>query len=227
MGNILFEAFMKKISRIIISLLCILILSNIIIFCKTLYERNGQKNLILVNVENPLPEEYSVDLSEIAEGVMVADRIEEQLVKMIQDAEDDGVYLKIVSGYRTMEEQHQLYADEIQLFLDDGYTKMDAENMAKQWVAVPGTSEHQTGLAVDINAIEDKSKREEVYIWLAYHAQEYGFIRRYPPDKVDITGIANEPWHYRYVGKKAAIEMKNENKCLEEYIGVENGRETR
>ena len=218
---------MKKVSRIIISLLCILILSNIIIFCKTLYERNEQKNLILVNVENPLPEEYSVKLSEITEGVMVADRIEEQLVKMVQDAEDDGVYLKIVSGYRTMEEQHQLYADEIQLFLDEGYTKMDAENMAKQWVAVPGTSEHQTGLAVDINAIEDKSKREEVYIWLAYHAQEYGFIRRYPPDKVDITGIANEPWHYRYVGKKAAIEMKNENKCLEEYIGVENGRETR
>lgn len=227
MGNILFESFMKKISRIIISLLCILILSNIIIFCKTLYERNGQKNLILVNVENPLPEEYSVKLSEIAEGVMVADRIEEQLVKMIQDAADDDVYLKIVSGYRTMEEQHQLYADEIQLFLDEGYTKMDAENMAKQWVAVPGTSEHQTGLAVDINAIEDKSKREEVYIWLAYHAQEYGFIRRYPPDKVNLTGIANEPWHYRYVGKKAAIEMKNENKCLEEYIGVENGRETR
>lgn len=227
MGNILFESFMKKISRIIISLLCISILSNIIIFCKTLYERNGQKNLILVNVENPLPEEYSVDLSEIAEGVMVADRIEEQLVKMIQDAADDDVYLKIVSGYRTMEEQHQLYADEIQLFLDEGYTKMDAENMAKQWVAVPGTSEHQTGLAVDINAIEDKSKREEVYIWLAYHAQEYGFIRRYPPDKVNLTGIANEPWHYRYVGKKAAIEMKNENKCLEEYIGVENGRETR
>ena len=218
---------MKKISRIIISLLCILILSNIIIFCKTLYERNEQKNLILVNVENPLPKEYSVKLSEITEGVMVADRIEEQLVKMIQDAADDDVYLKIVSGYRTMEEQHQLYADEIQLFLDEGYTKMDAENMAKQWVAVPGTSEHQTGLAVDINAIEDKSKREEVYIWLAYHAQEYGFIRRYPPDKVDITGIANEPWHYRYVGKKAAIEMKNENKCLEEYIGVENGRETR
>lgn len=227
MGNILFESFMKKKSRIIISLLCILILSNIIIFCKTLYERNEQKNLILVNVENPLPKEYSVKLSEITEGVMVADRIEEQLVKMIQDAADDDVYLKIVSGYRTMEEQHQLYADEIQLFLDEGYTKMDAENMAKQWVAVPGTSEHQTGLAVDINAIEDKSKREEVYIWLAYHAQEYGFIRRYPPDKVDITGIANEPWHYRYVGKKAAIEMKNENKCLEEYIGVENGRETR
>ena len=227
MGNILFESFMKKISRIIISLLCILILSNIIIFCKTLYERNEQKNLILVNVENPLPEEYSVDLSEITEGVVVADRIEKQLVKMIQDAEDDGVYLKVVSGYRTMEEQHQLYVDEIQLFLDEGYTKREAENMAKQWVAVPGTSEHQTGLAVDINAIEDKSKREEVYIWLAYHAQEYGFIRRYPPDKVDITGIANEPWHYRYVGKKAAIEMKNENKCLEEYIGVENGRETR
>lgn len=218
---------MKKVSRIIISLLCILILSNIIIFCKTLYERNEQKNLILVNVENPLPEEYSVDLSEITEGVVVADRIEEQLVKMIQDAEDDGVYLKVVSGYRTMEEQHQLYVDEIQLFLDEGYTKKEAENMAKQWVAVPGTSEHQTGLAVDINAMEDKSTGEEAYLWLAYHAQEYGFIRRYPPDKVDITGIANEPWHYRYVGKKAAIEMKNENKCLEEYIGVENGRETR
>lgn len=218
---------MKKVSRIIISLLCILILSNIIIFCKTLYERNEQKNLILVNVENPLPEEYSVDLSEITEGVVVADRIEEQLAKMIQDAEDDGVYLKVVSGYRTMEEQHQLYVDEIQLFLDEGYTKKEAENMAKQWVAVPGTSEHQTGLAVDINAMEDKSTGEEAYLWLAYHAREYGFIRRYPPDKVNITGIANEPWHYRYVGKKAAIEMKNENKCLEEYIGAENERETR
>ena len=119
---------MKKVSRIIISLLCILILSNIIIFCKTLYERNEQKNLILVNVENPLPEEYSVDLSEITEGVVVADRIEKQLVKMIQDAEDDGVYLKVVSGYRTMEEQHQLYVDEIQLFLDEGYTKKEASD---------------------------------------------------------------------------------------------------
>lgn len=72
MRNILFEAYMKKISKKIISLLCILILLNIIIFCKTLYDRNKQKNLILVNVENPLPEEYSVDLSEITEEVMVA-----------------------------------------------------------------------------------------------------------------------------------------------------------
>ena len=84
-------------------------------------------------------------------------------------------------------------------------------------MAVPGTSEHQIGMAVDINPDYDKSGRE-VYEWLANNAHEYGFIRRYPEDKVKITGIMNEPWHYRYVGETAAKEIYEQGICLEEYL---------
>lgn len=74
--------------------------------------------------------------------------------------------------------------------------------MASEWVAAPGTSEHQLGIAVDINADKTKSTNDEVYTWLAEHAWEYGFILRYPKDKENVTGTGYEPWHYRYVGKK-------------------------
>lgn len=82
----------------------------------------------------------------------------------------------------------------------------------------PGTSEHQTGLAVDINADGIHSAGYEVYDWLARNAHRYGFIRRYPPDKTALTGISNEPWHYRYVGVTAATEMHQRGLCLEEYL---------
>ena len=84
---------------------------------------------------------------------------------------------------------------------------------------IPGTSEHQTGLAVDINADGINSAGYEVYDWLLSHAHEYGFIKRYPEDKVALTGISNEPWHYRYVGKSAAAEIHKKGLCLEEYLG--------
>ena len=89
--------------------------------------------------------------------------------------------------------------------------------MAEKWVAIPGTSEHQLGIAVDINPDYEKSGKE-VYAWLAENAHEYGFINRYPEDKVHITGIMNEPWHYRYVGENAAKEMYEQRICLEEYL---------
>lgn len=90
--------------------------------------------------------------------------------------------------------------------------------MASEWVAAPGTSEHQLGIAVDINADKTKSTNDEVYTWLAEHAREYGFILRYPKDKENVTGTGYEPWHYRYVGKEAAKEIWQEGCCLEEYV---------
>lgn len=83
---------------------------------------------------------------------------------------------------------------------------------------LPGTSEHQTGLAVDINADGIHSAGYEVYDWLNQNAHKYGFICRYPSDKTDITGISNEPWHYRYVGVTAAMEIHRQDLCLEEYL---------
>lgn len=87
-----------------------------------------------------------------------------------------------------------------------------------QWVAIPGTSEHQIGIAVDINADKTINSSDAVYTWLAENAHKYGFIKRYPSDKTDITGVINEPWHYRYVGKEAAKEIYSQGICLEEYI---------
>lgn len=89
---------------------------------------------------------------------------------------------------------------------------------AEKYVAIPDTSEHQLGLSVDINADTDKCSSEKVYQWLDENAYKYGFVKRYPEDKTDITGISNEPWHYRYVGTTVAKIMKEENLCLEEYL---------
>lgn len=103
-------------------------------------------------------------------------------------------------------------------YRSEGYTKHMAEETAMEWVALPGTSEHQLGLAVDINADTSKCSRDDVYNWLLDNSYKYGFIQRYPSGKTSITGVANEPWHYRYVGKEAAEEIHQSGLCLEEYV---------
>ena len=119
----------------------------------------------------------------------------------------------IVSGYRTQKKQQQLYDDKVAGYRKEGNSQSEAEELAKQWVSVPGYSEHQIGLAVDINgAIYD------LYFWLQENSYKYGFIFRYPGDKNDITGVAKEVWHYRYVGVEAATEMYEKGLCLEEYL---------
>lgn len=197
-------------------LIC-LILVNVIVFCRIIYLKQEEWKLLLVNAANPIPEDYKVQTVEIADGVLIDKRIEKKLSKMMDAAKENGVNLKIVSGYRTKEQQEKIYQDEIELFLQEGYEQVVAEKLAKQWVAVPGTSEHETGLAVDINPDEQNTDRDNAYSWLAQNAAQYGFVRRYPKDKELITGIVNEPWHYRYVGKENAIKMVNKNLCLEEY----------
>lgn len=93
-----------------------------------------------------------------------------------------------------------------------------AEKLAENIVAPVGSSEHELGIAVDIIADKSRSDNETVYNWLAENAYKYGFIQRYPSNKTDITGIDYEPWHYRYVGKKAAAEIYEQGICLEEYL---------
>lgn len=180
-------------------------------------EDNGW-NLILVNRNSYIPDDYKVELTELSNGEKVDSRIYPELQEMFSDARAQGYGLFVREGYRTQEEQQQLLDEKIEAYENEGKSKSEAKKLAEQWVAIPGTSEHQLGIAVDINADTTKSSSDDVYSWLAENAHKYGFIKRYPSDKTDITGVINEPWHYRYVGKEAALEIYSQGMCLEEYI---------
>ena len=174
-------------------------------------------------IGNNVTLEYSeIDLTELSNGQCVDSRIYPQLQKMFDDMRDDGVYPVVASGYRTEQEQQQIYDESMAEYIEKGYSESDAKTETERWVAIPGTSEHQLGLGVDINADGINSYGYEVYNWLAQNAYRYGFIYRYPENKVAITGIANEPWHYRYVGVNAATEIYKRGICLEEYLGETN-----
>lgn len=175
-------------------------------------------NLIVVNRWNELPEDYDVELTELSNGQMVDSRIYPYLQEMFDAARTEGVYPVVREGYRTAEEQQEILDDKIQSYINQGYSQVKAERTAKEWVALPGTSEHQLGIAVDINADKSKCSNEDVYEWLAENAYKYGFVLRYPPGKQKITGTSYEPWHYRYVGEEAAKEIYEREICLEEYF---------
>ena len=175
-------------------------------------------NLILVNRENYIPADYEVQLTELSNGKKVDSRIYPELQEMFNAARAQGYGLFVREGYRTQEEQQQLMNEKIEAYENEGKSKPEAKKLAEQWVAIPGTSEHQLGIAVDINADTTKSSRDDVYNWLEENAHTYGFIKRYPSNKTDITGVINEPWHYRYVGKEAASAIYSQGICLEEYI---------
>lgn len=183
----------------------------------TASEDNGW-NLILVNRDSYIPDDYQVELTELSNGKKVDSRIYPELQEMFNDARAQGYGLFVREGYRTQEEQQKLLEEKIEAYKNEGKSKSEAKKLAEQWVAIPGTSEHQLGIAVDINADTTKSSSDDVYGWLAENAYKYGFIKRYPSDKTDITGVINEPWHYRYVGKEAALEIYSSGICLEEYI---------
>lgn len=174
-------------------------------------------NLIVVNVDNPVPAGYDV-ITEKYDGTMEVDsRIMDPLSDMIRAAREDGVSLWISSGYRSNHLQRRLFEDETASYLQDGYPRANAESMAANAVAVPGTSEHETGLAVDLNQVSADFQYTEAYRWLSENAEDYGFVQRYPEDKQEVTGIITEPWHYRYVGQAAAKTMNARGMCLEEY----------
>lgn len=176
--------------------------------------------LILVNRWNYIPEDYNVELTKLGNGESVDKRIYPALQKMLDAARNERIYAIAASGYRTTEIQQQLLDEKKEEYRLDGYSPEEANANAEAWVALPGTSEHQLGLAVDINADGISSSGDEVYEWLNQNACKFGFIRRYPPDKTEITGVIHEPWHYRYVGVKTAMEIQEQGVCLEEYLNA-------
>lgn len=178
-------------------------------------------NLILVNGDHTIPDDYTPELTTLSNGRQIDSRIYPNLQKMFDDMRAEGIDPVVGEGYRTAQQQADMMTEQIDIYLAEGYSQLEAESLAASMVAQPGHSEHQLGLAVDINANKSVSTNDQVYTWLAENAWAYGFILRYPADKTDITGIAYEPWHYRYVGIKEAKEIYEKRICLEEYVGAD------
>lgn len=181
--------------------------------------------LLLVNPWNEIPEDYEVHLKALADGHKVDEKAFDDLAAMLEACRDAGLRPKICSSYRTMSKQSYLYNNKIARLQKAGYSKKAALAEAGRWVARPGTSEHQLGLALDIvsssyQSLTKKQEKTAEQKWLMKHCWEYGFILRYPNDKSEITGIGYEPWHYRYVGREVALDIRDSGLCMEEYIAL-------
>ncbi|WP_242996612.1 M15 family metallopeptidase [Coprococcus sp. AF21-14LB] len=181
-------------------------------------------NMTLVNAENPMQEGYVPELAEVENGYSVDARIAEDLNAMLAAARADGCQPQICSAYRSVEKQVQVFNDTVNSWISQGSSFWDAYQRTTQEVALPGTSEHGIGLAVDIVSSQyaelDAKQAETMEAqWLQEHCYEYGFILRYPPEKQSLTGIIYEPWHYRYVGREMAQKIKESGLTLEEYLG--------
>ena len=176
--------------------------------------------LILVNADHPLPEGFTVELKQLRNGMAVDERIYPELQQMFDDARAEGIYPFINESFRTAERQQEIMDKYIANYMATGLSREAAEKKAREVVALPGTSEHQLGLAVDL--IGEYGNNEATWAWLKENCWRYGFILRYPGDKTAVTGISNEPWHFRYVGVPAAQEITEAGLCLEEYLA---GRE--
>ncbi|MDF3005218.1 MAG: D-alanyl-D-alanine carboxypeptidase family protein [Oscillospiraceae bacterium] len=184
--------------------------------------------LMLVNFAHPLADGWSVDLAMTRYGYEVDARITDAVDELVTAASNDGVSLIICYGYRTIEQSRQLFEKQVNKQLSLGLSQEDAVIEARRWVAPPGTSEHHTGLALDIvtpshQVLNHAFANTDAGIWMAAHSWEYGFVIRYPEDKQDITGITYEPWHVRYVGKEHAAAMHESGECLEEYVSRLSG----
>jgi len=186
-------------------------------------QKRDEWQMVLVNKWNPLGEDYDVRRTEVDNYQYVDVRIADALNEMLSDAEEEGITIRVISGYRSYKRQVSLYNNKVKRLKRKGYTEEEAVPEAGAVVAVPGTSEHMTGLAVDLvdasnTRLEEDQEHTAGYQWLKEHCAEYGFIVRYPNGKSNITGIIYEPWHFRYVGKANAEVIMEKGWCLEEFL---------
>lgn len=173
----------------------------------------------LVNRENPLPEDFTVELEDLDTSRKFDKRAIEPLKQMICDMRDQGIKnIWAQSTYRSIEYQKGLYEKSINKYLKQGKNREEAQKLTDEYINIPRTSEHHLGLAVDFNNVDEGFENTKAYEWLLENASDYGFILRYPKEKEDITGIEYEPWHWRYVGPEHAKKMKEQDLCLEEYV---------
>ncbi len=182
--------------------------------------------LLLVNKDHPLPEDYQPNLERMREyGAEVDASIVQPLREMLAAGEEEGLQFWIASSYRSVERQRELLDEDIDDLVRQGYSYSAAyEEVTKETMPV-GCSEHASGLAVDIvskdyQILDEKQGRTAEILWLQEHCSQYGFILRYPKEKEDITKVSYESWHFRYVGIDAAKEIMEQDLSLEEYLGL-------
>ena len=183
--------------------------------------------LLLVNRDYILPDDYTVKTAKTVIDIYggydrgyLDYRVAPHFIEMYNAALEDGLKLSPLSGYRSVERQKNNFENLIRDYMNKGYSKAQATVLASEIILPPSTSEHNAGLAMDILSLEVSFENSDEFAWLQEHAADYGFILRYPKDKQKITKITYEPWHWRYVGVKAAKEMKASGECLEEYLGL-------
>ena len=176
----------------------------------------------------PAPTQYSNDGLTYIQGVLIANKsyslpadfnpgldptCQNQFYKLQNDAAAQGLNIWLSSGFRSYDYQNQIY---------NNYVARDGQAAADTYSARPGYSEHQSGLAIDVNQIDDSFIGTPEAIWLENHCHEYGFILRYPQGKQDITGYKYESWHIRYVGTDMSYPIHDSGLTLEEYFGIDS-----
>ena len=186
----------------------------------------GDKYLLLVNPWNYLPADFERNTRKI-EGHYIDVGAYDDIVNMLADMRKEGLSPYICSSTRTIEYQENLFNKRLKKNKAAGLSEQDALDETAKWTAIPGTSEHHTGYALDIvsakNTTLDKSQENTPeQQWMMKNSWKYGFILRYPEGKTHITGIYYEPWHYRYVGKEAAKEIYESGLTFEEYLQNRN-----
>lgn len=183
-------------------------------------------DLLLVNKTHPLPKNYKADLGTIG-NYKLNKKVIPHYEALAKAAKKAGNPLVIVSSYRSPDYQEKIYQQQIDNYIKEGKSKQEAKKETADYMTKPGTSEHHTGLSLDVlgaDYYEDGGTLEEKFAhtksgkWLNDHCAEYGFIIRYPKAKEKITAIQYEPWHLRYVGKENAEYIMKHHLCLEEYI---------
>ena len=180
--------------------------------------------LLLVNPWNPIDKNFPVDLVEVDKkycngSLNQVDRgMYPYLMAMLAAAKKDGVTLYVRSPYRSYSTQSYLFNNKVNNLIKAGVAADKAPAQAARAVARPGTSEHQTGLAIDFNVADSIFENSPGFKWMSEHGADYGFIMRYPKDKTAITGIMYEAWHWRFVGINTAREVKSLGLTFEEYL---------
>ena len=188
-------------------------------------DANSSLSSILLNGTHVLPEGYEPTLAEAVKGSgkYLDYRVAPYYQAMYDKALEDGIELTPVSGYRSYDLQVELFEDQIQLEIDNnGLDKTKATVAAATEVMIPGGSEHNAGLAMDICSLSESFEDTDEAAWLRENAADFGFILRYPKDAKSraITKVIYEPWHYRFVGVEAAKDITAKGVTLEEYLNA-------
>ena len=182
--------------------------------------------MMLANRDNPLPENYTFEKANVYSAGRNWDfdaRCAEDMKAMLAAAKEDGVSLIICSAFRDIARQTENFNNKMDSYIKQGMSEQEAYELTATIIAIPGTSEHHTGLAADIvtpsyQNLNEGFAKTEAFKWLYANCAEFGFVLRYAEDKQEITKIIYEPWHYRYVGKEAARIMMSEGICFEEFL---------